>query len=83
MYMPAYSEESRPERLHALIAQHFFGMLVTKGPGGLDANHLPFEFEAGTRDVLGAAHALEAEGHHAVGDAMLAHLAERSSDPSS
>jgi transcriptional regulator len=31
-----------------------------------------------TRDVLGAAHALKAEGHHAVADAMLDQIAERS-----
>jgi transcriptional regulator len=33
------------------------------------------------RDVLGAAHALKARGHNAVGDAMLERLAERSSSP--
>jgi transcriptional regulator len=33
-----------------------------------------------TRDVLGAAHALKAQGHHAVADAMLERIAERSDD---
>jgi transcriptional regulator len=46
MYVPDHFEEQRPERLHALIAQHPLGILVTKGPGGLDANHLPFELDA-------------------------------------
>jgi len=32
------------------------------------------------RDVLGAAHALKAQGHDAVGDAMLERVAERSDD---
>jgi transcriptional regulator len=45
MYVPAHFEESRPEALHALIAQHPFGVLVTHGPSGLDANHLPFELD--------------------------------------
>src|SRR5262245_18887424 len=55
MYLPDYYEESRPERLHALIAQHPLGMLVTNGRGGLDANHLPFEFE--TREgAMGVLH---------------------------
>ncbi|MFM0157375.1 FMN-binding negative transcriptional regulator [Paraburkholderia sediminicola] len=46
MYMPAHFEESRPEVLHRLIAEHSFGALITHGPNGLDANHLPFEFDA-------------------------------------
>jgi transcriptional regulator len=45
MYVPRHYEESRPEQLHALIAQHPLGILVTQGPSGLDANHLPFELE--------------------------------------
>ncbi|RKF34545.1 FMN-binding negative transcriptional regulator [Paraburkholderia fungorum] len=46
MYMPAHFEENRPEVLHRLIAGQPFGTLVTHGPNGLDANHLPFEFDA-------------------------------------
>jgi transcriptional regulator len=45
MYMPAHFEENRPEVLHRLIAEHPFGTLITNGPNGLDANHLPFEAE--------------------------------------
>jgi transcriptional regulator len=45
MYVPRHFEESRLEQLHALIAQHPLGILVTQGPSGLDANHLPFELE--------------------------------------
>ncbi|NKJ50377.1 transcriptional regulator [Burkholderia sp. SG-MS1] len=43
MYMPAHFEENRPEVLHRLIAEQPFGALITNGPNGLDANHLPFE----------------------------------------
>ena len=45
MYVPRHFDESRPEQLHALIAQHPLGILVTQGSSGLDANHLPFELE--------------------------------------
>jgi len=46
MYLPAHFEENRADALHALIAANPFGALVTHGPGGLDANHIPFEFDA-------------------------------------
>ena len=45
MYVSRHFEESRPEQLHALIAQHPLGILVTQGSSGLDANHVPFELE--------------------------------------
>lgn len=56
MYVPAHFDESRNEVLHELIQQHPFGMLVTHGAGGLDANHLPFELsvEPGGKGVLRA-----------------------------
>lgn len=47
MYVPAHFEESSPEALHALIAEHPFGTLVTSGPHGLDANHIPFDLAPG------------------------------------
>ncbi len=34
--------------MQRLIADYPLGALVTAGPGGLDANHLPFEFDPGT-----------------------------------
>ena len=43
MYLPAHFEERRIELLHALIREHPLGTLVTLGPGGLTANHVPFE----------------------------------------
>jgi len=45
MYLPAHFEENRREVLDALIGAQTFGSLVTHGPNGLDANHLPFEYE--------------------------------------
>ncbi|NYT37495.1 FMN-binding negative transcriptional regulator [Allopusillimonas soli] len=56
MYLPTHFEESRPDVLHALIAHHPFGMLVTHGAQGLDANHIPFEFDPGT-GTCGTLHA--------------------------
>jgi transcriptional regulator len=43
MYVPAHFNEPRKEVLHAHIAQHPFGTLITHGKSGLDANHIPFE----------------------------------------
>jgi transcriptional regulator len=45
MYLPAAFEETRRDVLGRLIADHPLGALVTLGPDGLDANHLPFEFD--------------------------------------
>jgi transcriptional regulator len=48
MYLPAHFEENRADVLHRLIADYPLGALVTLGPDGLDANHVPFEFDAAT-----------------------------------
>jgi transcriptional regulator len=42
MYVPPHFEENRIERIHDLIAQFPLATLVTLGPDGLDANHIPF-----------------------------------------
>ena len=47
MYNPPHFEETRPEILRQLIADHPLGALVTLSSTGLDANHIPFEFSAG------------------------------------
>jgi transcriptional regulator len=47
MYIPAHFEETRAELLHRLMRQHPLGTLVTLESGGLNANHIPFEFDAG------------------------------------
>ena len=56
MYIPAHFAENRPQELENLIRAHPLGMLVTQGPQGLDADHLPFEFNpgAGPLGVLSA-----------------------------
>ena len=45
MYLPKHFEETRVEVLHELIHAHPLGTLVTLMPGGLDANHIPFEVD--------------------------------------
>lgn len=56
MYLPAHFAEARPEELARIIRAHPLGMLVTHDAQGLDANHLPFEFdpEAGVHGLLTA-----------------------------
>lgn len=46
MYLPACFEETRPKVLHRLMADNPLAALVTHGANGLDANHVPFEFDA-------------------------------------
>jgi transcriptional regulator len=45
MYLPSHFEETRTEVMQELIRAHPLGTLVTFGPGGLNANHVPFEFD--------------------------------------
>ena len=45
MYLPAHFEETRAEVLQALIRSHPFGLLVTQGDAGIDANGIPFLFD--------------------------------------
>lgn len=47
MYLPPHFAATDPEALHQLIQTHPLGALITHGKGGLDADHLPFEFDAG------------------------------------
>ena len=56
MYIPRHFEESRQEVLHALMAAHPLGTLITHSEDGLDANHLPFELDAkvGAKGLLRA-----------------------------
>lgn len=56
MYIPAHFAETRPEELARIIRAHPLGMLVTHDAQGLDANHIPFEFdpEAGAHGLLTA-----------------------------
>jgi transcriptional regulator len=45
MYLPKHFEETRIEVLYGLIHAHPLGALITLTPGGLDANHIPFEID--------------------------------------
>ncbi|MFA7434114.1 MAG: FMN-binding negative transcriptional regulator [Gemmobacter sp.] len=47
MYVPPHFDESRPEVLFDLIERNPLGILVSNGPGGLDANHIPFHLTRG------------------------------------
>jgi len=47
MYVPDHFSETRLDLLHALVAAHPLGILVTQGGQGLDADHLPFDLDAG------------------------------------
>lgn len=51
MYVPARFEETRTDVLHGLIASHPLGMVVTHGPDGLSADHIPFEVSKPTDDA--------------------------------
>jgi transcriptional regulator len=46
MYQPPHFKEDRLEVLHQLIHTHPFGLLVSHGPGGLQANGLPFHLNS-------------------------------------
>lgn len=50
MYTPSHFAETRRAVLHGLMDAHPLGMLVTSGPAGLDANHIPFEISAAPED---------------------------------
>ncbi|MFM4909844.1 FMN-binding negative transcriptional regulator [Aeromonas dhakensis] len=50
MYQPPHFAVTDSETLHQLIRAYPLGALITHGEGGLDANHLPFEFDAGERE---------------------------------
>uniref|UniRef100_UPI00333F18B3 FMN-binding negative transcriptional regulator n=1 Tax=Castellaniella defragrans TaxID=75697 RepID=UPI00333F18B3 len=56
MYIPLHFAETRSEELARIIRTHPLGVLITHDADGLDANHLPFEFDpgAGARGMLTA-----------------------------
>jgi transcriptional regulator len=45
MYLPAAFALTDPQELHRILREHPLGTLVTHGPQGLDADHIPFEFD--------------------------------------
>lgn len=46
MYLPSHFREDRIDVLRALVSTHPLGTLVTLGADGLNANHVPFLFDA-------------------------------------
>jgi transcriptional regulator len=48
MYIPQHFAEHRPEDLHRIIHDYPFGILVSTSAQGLDADHIPFEFDSGS-----------------------------------
>ncbi|MFC4299291.1 FMN-binding negative transcriptional regulator [Castellaniella hirudinis] len=56
MYLPDHFAEARPEALTRIIREHPLGVLITHDADGLDANHIPFEFDpdAGAHGLLTA-----------------------------
>lgn len=46
MYTPSHFDETRPEPLQQLLREHPLGLLITHGPQGLDANPVPFLYDA-------------------------------------
>jgi transcriptional regulator len=48
MYIPPHVAQTEPESLHRIMRTHPLGALVTSGPGGLDAEHIPFELDPAT-----------------------------------
>ncbi len=62
MYRPPHFREDRLDVLHALIRAHPLGTLVTAGPDGLTANHIPFLIEEGGPHGVLRAHLSRANG---------------------
>lgn len=54
MYVPVHFRMEDRDELHALIAAHPLGILVTSGDAGMEASHVPFVLHAqeGTNGVL-------------------------------
>ena len=65
MYIPPTNAEHRPEVLHAFVDAHPLGALVTHGPDGLFATHLPLVLhrDRGAHGVL-EGHVARANPHH-------------------
>ncbi len=68
MYLRPAFTETDPARIAGLIAAHPFGLLVTHGPDGMDASHVPF--------VLCSADPLVVDGHLAADNLQCAAVAE-------
>lgn len=45
MYLPPHFAELRPEEMQALLRTHPLGTLIDHGKDGLDAEHIPFDYQ--------------------------------------
>ena len=63
MYVPAAFAQADPETLAAVIADYNFGTLVSAGPQGLFATHLPFVADLARPRELLHAHMAKANPH--------------------
>ncbi len=53
MYIPSHFAETRPEVIQRILRDHPLGVLLTSSADGLDADHIPFEYEPGDAGGLG------------------------------
>lgn len=53
MYIPPHFAETRPEVIQRIMRDHPLGLLLTSSAAGLDADHIPFEYEPGDVGGLG------------------------------
>jgi transcriptional regulator len=56
MYLRPVFTETDIDRIAAMIAANSFGVLVTSGPGGMDASHVPFVVERKGDGIVLTAH---------------------------
>ena len=61
MYIPSAFNETRIDVLHAFVAAHPLATLVTNGPDGLFASHVPMMLDADGGTLL--AHVARGNGH--------------------
>ena len=66
MYVPAHFSTEDAEALIARLSKRAAGILVTSGPEGLVATHLPIVWDARTRVLVG--HIARANPQHTFGD---------------
>lgn len=53
MYIPEHFRETRIEVMRALVERYSLGTLIAVGAQGIDANHIPMQWLAGTDGGLG------------------------------
>lgn len=72
MYLPSHFEQTDAAALHALVREHPLAALVSTGPDGLTADHLPLEFDAASATLRGHVARANPLWRHAAGQPVLA-----------